>query len=231
MWKAFGFENITAYLATRPEQAVGAPERWELAQRSLESALRAEGIAFELDEGGGAFYGPKIDLKVRDAIGRQWQMSTVQFDFNLPERFDMIYIGADGKEHRPYMVHRALLGSLERFFGILIEHYAGAFPLWLAPVQVVMIPVTDKQLAAAEGIAAQLRARDWRVQVDARPEKMGAKIRDAQMQKVPYMLIMGGREVENGTVSVRSRAAGDQGVMTLEAFIAQMESEGRMALT
>jgi len=231
MWKAFGFENITAYLATRPEQAVGAPERWELAQRSLESALRAEGIAFELDEGGGAFYGPKIDLKVRDAIGRQWQMSTVQFDFNLPERFDMIYVGADGKEHRPYMVHRALLGSLERFFGILIEHYAGAFPLWLAPVQVVMIPVTDKQLAAAEGIAAQLRARDWRVQVDARPEKMGAKIRDAQMQKVPYMLIMGGREVENGTVSVRSRAAGDQGVMTLEAFIAQMESEGRMALT
>ncbi len=231
MWKAFGFENITAYLATRPEQAVGAPERWELAQRSLESALRAEGIAFELDEGGGAFYGPKIDLKVRDAIGRQWQMSTVQFDFNLPERFDMIYIGADGKEHRPYMVHRALLGSLERFFGILIEHYAGAFPLWLAPVQVVMIPVTDKQLAAAEGVAAQLRAKDWRVQVDARPEKMGAKIRDAQMQKVPYMLIMGGREVENGTVSVRSRAAGDQGVMTLEAFIAQMESEGRMALT
>ena len=129
------------------------------------------------------------------------------------------------------MVHRALLGSLERFFGILIEHYAGAFPLWLAPVQVVMIPVTDKQLAAAEGVAAQLRAKDWRVQVDARPEKMGAKIRDAQMQKVPYMLIMGGREVENGTVSVRSRAAGDQGVMTLEAFIAQMESEGRMALT
>ena len=230
MWKAFGFENITAYLATRPEQAVGEPERWELAQRSLEAALQAEGIAFEMDEGGGAFYGPKIDLKVRDAIGRQWQMSTVQFDFNEPERFDMTYIGPDGKEHRPYMVHRALLGSLERFFGILIEHYAGAFPLWLAPVQVMMIPVTDKQLSAAEDVAAQLRAKDWRVQVDARPEKMGAKIRDAQMQKIPYMLIMGGREVENGTVSVRSRSAGDQGAMTLEDFIAQMESEGRVAL-
>ena len=227
MWRAFGFEDIVAYLATRPEKAVGDAARWEVAQRSLEAALKAEGIAYELDEGGGAFYGPKIDLKTRDAIGRQWQMSTVQFDFNLPDRFDMTYVGADGKEHRPYMVHRALLGSLERFFGILVEHYAGAFPLWLAPVQAVLIPVTEKQLEAAQGVAEKLRAADFRVQVDARPEKMGAKIRDAQMQKVPYMLVLGGREAESGTISVRSRVAGDQGAMPLEAFIAKMDEERR----
>ena len=230
MWRAFGFENITAYLATRPEKAVGEPARWELAQRSLEAALKAEGIAYELDEGGGAFYGPKIDLKTRDAIGREWQMSTVQFDFNLPERFDMVYTGADGKEHRPYMVHRALLGSLERFFGILIEQYAGAFPLWLAPVQVSLIPVTDKQIAGAQAIAAQLKEKDFRVQVDDRPEKMGAKIRDAQLQKIPYMLVLGGRELENGTVSVRSRVAGDLGAMALEAFVAKMDAERQVAL-
>ncbi len=230
MWKAFGFENITAYLATRPEKAVGEPARWEIAQRSLEAALKAEGIAYEMDEGGGAFYGPKIDLKTRDAIGREWQMSTVQFDFTLPERFDMVYVGADGQEHRPFMVHRALLGSLERFFGILIEHYAGAFPLWLAPVQAVLIPVTDKQTAAAREVAAQLRARDFRVVVDERAEKMGAKIRDAQMQKVPYMLVLGGREIENGTVSVRGRVAGDLGAMALDACIAKMDAERQVAL-
>ena len=230
MWRAFGFENITAYLATRPEKAVGDPARWELAQRSLVAALEAEGIPYEMDEGGGAFYGPKIDLKTRDAIGREWQMSTVQFDFNLPDRFDMVYTGADGKDHRPYMVHRALLGSLERFFGILIEQYAGAFPLWLAPVQISLIPVTDKQIAAAQEIAAQLKAKDFRVFVDDRPEKMGAKIRDAQMQKIPYMLVLGGREVENGTISVRSRVAGDLGAMTLDAFVAKADAERQVAL-
>ena len=231
MWRAFGFEDIVAYLATRPEKAVGDPARWELAQRSLEAALKAEGIPYEMDEGGGAFYGPKIDLKTRDAIGREWQMSTIQFDFNLPDRFDMVYTGADGQEHRPYMVHRALLGSLERFFGILIEQYAGAFPLWLAPVQVSLIPVTDKQIAGAQAIAAQLKGKDFRVQVDDRPEKMGAKIRDAQLQKIPYMLILGGRELENGTVSVRSRTAGDLGAMTLEAFLAKVEAERHVALS
>lgn len=230
MWRAFGFEDITAYLATRPEKAVGEPAQWDIAQQSLEAALKAEGIAYEMDEGGGAFYGPKIDLKTRDAIGRKWQMSTVQFDFNEPERFDMVYTGPDGQDHRPYMVHRALLGSLERFFGILIEHYAGAFPLWLAPMQVVLIPVTDKQIAAAEEIAATLRAQDYRVQVDGRPEKMGAKIRDAQMQKIPYMIVLGGREVENGTISVRSRVAGDQGTMALDAFITQLDAERRVEL-
>ncbi len=230
MWRAFGFEDITAYLATRPEKAVGDPARWELAQRSLEAALKAEGIPYEMDEGGGAFYGPKIDLKTRDAIGRQWQMSTVQFDFNLPDRFDMVYTGADGQEHRPYMVHRALLGSLERFFGILIEHYAGAFPLWLAPVQVSLIPVTDKQVAGAREMAAKLRARDIRVAVDERAEKMGAKIRDAQVNKIPYMLIVGGRELENGTVSVRSRVAGDLGAMSLEAFLEKADAERHVAM-
>jgi len=230
MWRAFGFEDITAYLATRPEKAVGEPARWDVAQRSLQAALDAEGIAYEMDEGGGAFYGPKIDLKTRDAIGRQWQMSTVQFDFNLPDRFDMTYTGADGQDHRPYMVHRALLGSLERFFGILVEHYAGAFPLWLAPVQAVLIPVTDKQTAAAEEVAAKLRAKDFRVQVDGRPEKMGAKIRDAQLQKIPYMLVMGGREIENGTVSVRSRVAGDEGAMLLEAFSEKLDAERRVEM-
>ena len=230
MWRAFGFENITAHLATRPEKAVGEPARWELAQRSLEAALQAEGIAYELDAGGGAFYGPKIDLKTRDAIGRAWQMSTVQFDFNLPERFDMSYIGPDGQEHRPFMVHRALLGSLERFFGILIEHYAGAFPLWLAPVQVGVIPVTDAQADAARAVAAQLKAQDYRAVADERSEKLGAKIRDAQLQKIPYMLVLGKREVEQGTVSVRSRVAGDLGVMPLAAFIAKMEAERQVAL-
>ncbi len=230
MWKVFGFEDISAYLATRPEKAVGDPARWDLAQKSLRDALEAEGIAYETDEGGGAFYGPKIDIKVRDAIGREWQVSTIQFDFNEPERFDMTYTGPDGQDHRPYMVHRALLGSLERFFGILIEHYAGALPLWLAPVQMVLIPVSDKVAEAAEKLAARLRALDFRVQLDTRPEKMGAKIRDAQLQKVPYMLVLGGREVENGTVSVRSRTEGDLGAMPQEAFIEKMEAERRVAL-
>jgi threonyl-tRNA synthetase len=230
MWRAFGFENITAYLATRPEKAVGDPARWELAQRSLEAALKAENIPYELDEGGGAFYGPKIDLKIKDALGREWQLSTIQFDFNLPERFNLVYTAEDGREHQPYMVHRALLGSLERFFGILIEHYAGAFPLWLAPLQISLIPVTDKQIAAAQDIAAKLREKNFRVLVDDRPEKMGAKIRDAQMQKIPYMLILGGRELEKGTVSVRSRVAGDLGTMTLDAFLAKAEAERQVEL-
>ena len=225
MWRVFGFKDITAYLATRPAKAVGDPARWDLAQKSLEMALSAEGIAYEIDEGGGAFYGPKIDVKVRDAIGREWQVSTVQFDFNLPERFDMTYTGPDGAEHRPYMIHRALLGSLERFFGILIEHYAGAFPLWLAPVQLQLIPVTDAQIPGAEAIAKALRERDFRAVVDSRPEKMGAKIRDAQTQKIPYMLVIGKREIEQGTVSVRHRTDGDLGAMALADLLDKLEKE------
>ena len=217
--RRFGFTDITAYLSTRPEKAVGLPERWEQATRSLESALKAESIAYQVDEGGGAFYGPKIDLKIKDALGRPWQLGTIQFDFNLPERFDLSYIGEDGKEHQPYMVHRALLGSLERFFGILIEHYAGAFPAWLAPEQVRVLPITAGQIEYAKGIEAKLREADVRVTVDADNEKLGAKIRKAQLEKVPYMLVVGGRDAEAGVVSVRSRDAGDQGAMTLDAFM------------
>ena len=230
MWRVFGFKDVTAYLATRPAKAVGDPARWDLAQKSLVAALTAEGIAYEIDEGGGAFYGPKIDIKVRDAIGREWQVSTVQFDFNLPERFDMVFTGPDGQDHRPYMIHRALLGSIERFFGILIEHYAGAFPLWLAPVQIELIPVNDKALPAVEKVAADLRARDFRVHVDARSDKMGAKIRDARLQKIPYMLVMGAREAESGTVSVRSRSEGDLGAMPLADFIAKLDAERTVKL-
>jgi threonyl-tRNA synthetase len=216
--RRFGFNDITAFLSTRPEKAVGLPERWDQATASLRSALEAEGIAYQVDEGGGAFYGPKIDLKIKDALGRPWQLGTIQFDFNLPERFDMTYVGEDGKEHQPYMVHRALLGSLERFFGILIEHYAGAFPVWLAPEQVRILPITSGQVEHANALAAKLREKDVRVGVDADNEKLGAKIRRAQMEKVPFMLVIGGRDVEAGVVSVRSRETGDKGAMTLEAF-------------
>ena len=219
----FGFKDITAYLSTRPEKAVGLPERWEQAIHSLENALEAENINYEVDEGGGAFYGPKIDLKIKDALGRPWQLGTVQFDFNLPERFNLTYIGEDGKEHQPYMVHRALLGSLERFFGILIEHYAGAFPPWLAPEQVRVLPVSEKALDYASKVEDALRAADVRVSVDADNEKLGAKIRKAQLSKVPFMIVVGPRDAEAGVVSVRSREEGDEGTMSVEAFIERLE--------
>lgn len=225
MWSVFGFSGITAYLATRPAKAVGEEERWQTATRSLESALEAEGIPYETDAGGGAFYGPKIDMKVKDAIGREWQMSTIQFDFNLPERFDMTYVGQDGQEHRPYMVHRALFGSLERFFGILIEQYAGAFPLWLAPEQVRVLPLTDKQMEYAQAVADALRAADFRVKVDERSEKIGAKIRAAQMEKVPYMVVLGPKEADQRVVAVRHRSAGDLGVMQLGDLLARLKEE------
>lgn len=217
--RRFGFTDITAFLSTRPEKAVGLPERWDQATASLRSALDAEKIAYQVDEGGGAFYGPKIDLKIKDALGRPWQLGTIQFDFNLPERFNMTYVGEDGKEHQPYMVHRALLGSLERFFGILIEHYGGAFPLWLAPEQVRFLPITSGQVDHVNALADKLREMDIRVGVDADNEKLGAKIRRAQLEKVPFMLVVGGRDVEAGVVSVRSRETGDKGAMTLEAFM------------
>ncbi len=217
--RRFGFQEIAAYLSTRPEKAVGEPERWEQATHSLEAALKAGDIPFQLDEGGGAFYGPKIDLKIKDAIGREWQLGTIQFDFNEPERFDLSYIGPDGKPHRPYMVHRALLGSIERFFGILIEHHAGAFPVWLAPEQVRLLPVTDEQIPFAESLADRLREADIRLSVDVHADKLGAKIRRAQGDKIPYMLVIGRREAESGMVAVRSRADGDQGAMPVDAFI------------
>jgi len=211
----FGFEEYEIALSTRPEKFVGDLQMWDLATGSLRQALERRGLRYEVDEGGGAFYGPKIDIKVRDALGRPWQCTTVQFDFNLPERFDLTYQGPDGHLHRPYMVHRAILGSLERFLGVLIEHYAGAFPVWLAPVQAVVIPIADRHLEYAERVADALRQRDLRVQVDARGERMQAKIRDAQLQKVPYMLVVGDREAQNGTVAVRTRSGQNLGPMPL----------------
>ncbi|MEG1480104.1 MAG: threonine--tRNA ligase [Kiritimatiellia bacterium] len=221
----FGFNDITAYLSTRPEKAVGDPAKWEQATNSLRAALEAEGMAYEVDEGGGAFYGPKIDMKIKDALGRQWQLGTIQFDFNLPERFNLVYTGEDGKEHQPYMVHRALLGSLERFFGILIEHYAGAFPTWLAPTQVKVMPITDDQVGYAKTVIAQLQSADVRVESDLANDKIGAKIRRATLAKVPYMLVIGGREAEAGVVAVRSREKGDLGTMTPEAFLDLLRAE------
>ena len=215
----FGFHEIQAYLSTKPEKAVGDPERWEQATASLRAALEEEGLSYEVDEGGGAFYGPKIDMKIKDALGRPWQLGTVQFDFNLPERFDLSYVGTDGKDHRPYMVHRALLGSIERFFGILIEHYAGAFPLWLAPEQVRVLPVSDKAADYAKRVADALVAASFRVDVDYSSEKLGAKIRSATMQKVPYQVVVGPRDEASGQISVRSRADGDLGAMSIDKFI------------
>ncbi len=220
----FGFHDIQAYLSTKPEKAVGDPERWEQATKSLRDALDQEGLSYEVDEGGGAFYGPKIDMKIKDALGRPWQLGTVQFDFNLPERFDLTYVGDDGKEHRPYMVHRALLGSIERFFGILIEHYAGAFPLWLAPEQARVLPVSDKALGYADRVCAALRAAGFRTDVDSSPEKLGAKIREATVGKVPYQIVVGPRDEAAGTVSVRSRKDGDLGAMTVEALVEKLKS-------
>ncbi|NLG29393.1 MAG: threonine--tRNA ligase [Chloroflexi bacterium] len=222
LWHAFGFHDIKAYLATRPEKAVGEPERWDQAMVSLRKALEAEQIAYEIDEGGGAFYGPKIDLKVRDALGREWQMTTIQFDFNEPERFDMVYVGQDGQEHRPYMVHRALLGSLERFFGVLIEHYGGAFPVWLAPVQAKVIPIADRHVDYAKQVLTQLNAAGVRAELDASDERMNSKIRTAQMAKVPYMLVIGDREVEEGAVSVRLRTNDNLGALKVEDVVARI---------
>lgn len=225
IWKSFGFEDIKFYLSTKPEKAVGEDSLWEKAIDSLRNALTKEGLKYELDEGGGAFYGPKIDIKINDALRREWQMSTIQFDFNMPERFDMKYIGEDGKEHRPFMVHRALLGSIERFFGVLIEHYAGGFPLWLTPVQVVVIPVSQNYFSYAEKILLELKKKDIRVEFDQRNEKIGYKIRDWETQKVPYMLIIGEKEETAGNISVRQHRKGDLGSFTLNNFIDKVTEE------
>jgi threonyl-tRNA synthetase len=220
MLRAFGFQEFAIYLATRPQKFVGVPERWNQAQEALRRALEAQELPYEVDEGGGAFYGPKIDIKIKDALGRAWQTTTIQFDFNLPERFDMTYVGEDGQEHRPYVVHRALLGSLERFFGALIEHYAGAFPIWLSPLQVVLIPIADRHVEYARSVAERLHAGGLRVEVDESAERMQAKIRNAQMQKVPYMLVIGDREMEAGQVNLRMRDGNVPGAMSVGAFIA-----------
>lgn len=218
MWKAFGFEEVRAYLSTRPEKSVGEEARWKQASESLRNAIKAEGLPFEVDEGGGAFYGPKIDLKIKDALGREWQTSTIQFDFNLPERFDMTFVGNDGEKHRPYVVHRALLGSIERFFGVLLEHHAGAFPAWLAPEQVRVLPVGDDFLEYARSVENECRQDGLRVTVDAEADTLGAKIRRARNERVPYILVVGERERDSKTVSARTRWQGDIGAMGLDEF-------------
>jgi threonyl-tRNA synthetase len=216
--RSFGLTDFNAFLSTQPDKYVGEPEDWDKATEALRRAVESHNIPYEVDEGGGAFYGPKIDLKVNDALGREWQLSTIQFDFNLPARFGLEFIGEDGKAHQPYMVHRALLGSVERFFGVLIEHFAGAFPLWLAPVQVVLIPIADRHVDYAEQVEADLRAAGLRVEVDAGSERMNKKIRNAQLQKIPYMLVVGDREAEEGAVAVRTRDEEDRGAISLAEF-------------
>jgi threonyl-tRNA synthetase len=223
--QAFGFDNYHVYLATAPEKYAGSPEDWDMAQDVLKREVESRRLPYDIDEGGAVFYGPKIDVKLLDVLDREWQCTTVQFDFNLPERFDVAYIGEDGKEHRPYMVHRALLGSIERFFGVLIEHYGGAFPLWLAPVQAVVIPIADRHAEYAERVVDDLRAEGLRVEMDDRGERMQAKIRDAQMQKVPYMLVVGDREQEAEAVAVRQRDGSDLGALPLFQVIDRLKDE------
>src|SRR5881397_1171450 len=221
--KTFGFDKIKYELSVKGSSTnklfLGSDEQWEKAEAALAAGLDARGIQYERIEGEAAFYGPKIDFKIEDAIGRLWQLGTVQWDFNLPERFELEYIGEDNKPHRPVMVHRALFGSIERFFGVLIEHYAGAFPLWLAPVQVAVLPITDRVNEYAEKVARQLRAAGLRVEVNVRSDKIGAKIRDSQLQKVPFMLVLGDREMEQSKVAVRERSKGDLGAMSLDEFV------------
>jgi threonyl-tRNA synthetase len=220
--QAFGFEDYKVELSVRDPQNLskyaGSDAMWQQAERSLIKALEARNLPHERKEGEAVFYGPKIDVKIKDVLGRYWQCSTIQFDFNLPERFDMTFIGEDGKERRPYMVHRALMGSLERFFGVLVEHYSGAFPVWLSPVQVMIIPIADRHLDYAKKVEAVLKVDGLRVQIDERSERMNSKIREAQMQKIPYMLVVGDKEVEAGAVSIRLRSGEDLGRNPLAEF-------------
>ena len=219
----FGFDKYDIYLSTRPDKYVGSIENWELATSALGNALKQKGLSYQIDPGEGVFYGPKIDIKIKDVLDRAWQCTTIQVDFNLPERFSITYAGEDGLQHQPIMIHRALMGSLERFFGILIEHYAGAFPLWLSPVQVKVLPITEKQTMYAEEVVSLLRNEGLRAELDSRNEKIGYKIREAQMEKVPFMFIIGGKEEESRSVSVRLRKEGDTGTMPLASALARIK--------
>jgi threonyl-tRNA synthetase len=221
----FNFQNLSATLSTRPAKAVGESSQWDRAEVALKDAIERAGLTYDVEEGGGAFYGPKIDFHLTDALGRKWQCSTIQFDFNLPERFDMSYVGEDGESHRPFMVHRALFGSIERFIGILIEHYGGAFPLWLAPIQASIIPIADRHLEHAEVVADKLKQAGIRLTVDTAKERMGNKIRRAQLQKIPYMLIIGDREVEADAASVRTRSGDDLGEITIDDLVEKLTIE------
>lgn len=223
--QTFGFHQFEVFLSTRPKESVGGDEHWTLATSALEAALKSRNISFHLDPGGGAFYGPKIDIKIKDALGRSWQCSTVQVDFNNPERFELSYIGEDGKAHRPIMIHRALMGSIERFFGILIEHYGGAFPTWLAPVQAVVMNITDHQQDYVAAVAAQLKTAGFRAETDIRNEKIGFKIREAEKAKVPFMLVAGNREMQDGTLSVRGRSGSNLGNKTVAEVLDLLRAE------
>jgi threonyl-tRNA synthetase len=225
--RAFGFEEFEVNLATRPERAVGDEADWQAATAALRAAVEGRSLAYVVDEGGGAFYGPKIDLKIKDSLGRAWQCSTIQFDFNEPERFGLAFVGEDGKPHRPYMIHRALLGSLERFFGIMVEHYAGAFPTWLAPVQAVVLPISRELLGYAREVKAALRAAGFRAEIDERDEKLGYKVREAQLQKVPYGVVVGKKEAEGRLVAPRGRGGEAMPAEPLEAFVARLRREAQ----
>jgi threonyl-tRNA synthetase len=222
--KIFGFD-YEMELSTRPEKSIGSDEDWERATEALLQALKTKNLPYEVNEGEGAFYGPKIDVKLKDALNRRWQCATIQVDFALPERFDLTYVGSDGEKHRPVMLHRVILGAMERFIGVLIEHYGGAFPVWLAPTQAVLMTVTDRQVPYAEGVYHQLIQKGVRVEKDFRNEKLGFKIREAQLQKIPYMLVTGDREVKEGTLAPRKRSGETLKSMTVEDFINQIESE------
>ncbi len=226
----FGFSEFEVYLSTRPEKSVGSDENWTIATNALEAALKSRGVAYEVDPGEGVFYGPKIDIKIKDVLGRSWQCSTVQVDFNNPERFKLAYTGEDGKAHQPIMIHRALMGSIERFFGILIEHYAGAFPTWLAPVQAVVLTITDSQQEFAAKIVSTLKSHGFRVEADLRNEKIGFKIREAEKNKIPYMLVVGDKEVQSGMVSVRGRSGANHGSMPIEAFLELLRTDANHTL-
>lgn len=223
--RAFGFNNIKAYLSTKPEKSVGEEFRWQQATESLKKAIDIEKLDYQVDDGGGAFYGPKIDLKVMDALNREWQLSTIQFDFNEPERFDMVFKDSDGKEKRPYMVHRALLGSLERFFGVLIEHYAGKFPLWFAPVQVMIIPIADRHLDYARTISSQLKHSEIYCKIDEQSDTVSKKIFRAHAQHIPYSIVIGDKELESKTVTVKNRDTQKQTNYNLSDFIIKLISE------
>ncbi len=225
IWKVFGFSEIKAYISTKPKDAIGDEDMWKKAEKSLISAVESEGLKYEIDEGGGAFYGPKIDLKVRDAIGREWQMTTIQFDFNLPQRFEMEYSGSDGKLHRPYMIHRALLGSLERFFGVLIEHFAGAFPLWLSPVQVSVLNITEDESDYANLVFSRLIENGIRADIDLSNEPISGKIRAAASMKPPYVVIVGKKEKEKGCISLKLRGNKNVYDVGLDDFIAKLKKE------
>jgi threonyl-tRNA synthetase len=218
LYDLFGFEPRLE-LSTRPEKRIGSEEMWDRAEAALQDALETRGLSYEINAGDGSFYGPKIDLHMTDSMGRSWQLGTVQLDYSMPERFDLAYTGADDAEHRPVMIHRALLGSFERFIGILIEHYGGEFPLWLAPVQAIVLPIADRHAEAASGVLAALSDAGLRAELDDRTESVGRKIRDAELRKIPYMLVIGDREAEAGTVAVREHRLGDTGSVPAAQFV------------